>query len=105
MTDHRKKIEASLKAFASAPVRQAALGLLGTLGYRSDKTIDLEGSRPKAFLDFIAENNPDSGFDQKKALFSEWKSADLLFQLTDEEISREASLFQDTTVRPSLLRS
>ena len=105
MTDHRQKTEASLKAFAVAPLRQAALDLLGTLGYRSDKTIDLEGSRPKAFLDFIAENNPDSDFDQKKALFAEWKSADLLFQLTDEEISRELSLFQDTNVKPGLLRS
>jgi type I restriction-modification system DNA methylase subunit len=105
MPDHRSRIATSLQAFAAAPVRQAALDLLDTLGYRSDKTVALEGSKPKAFLDFIAENNPEAAFDEKKALLPEWKSADLLFQLTDEEISRERSLFQDTTVRAGLLRS
>ncbi len=58
MPDHRSRIASSLQAFAAAPVRQAALDLLDTLGYLSDKTVALEGSKPKAFLEFIAENNP-----------------------------------------------
>ena len=58
-------------------------------------SLALEGSKPKAFLDFISEHNPDADFDEKKALFPEWKSADLLFQLTDEELSRETSLFHE----------
>jgi len=105
MTDHRPSIASALKAFSSISMRQAALDLLGALGYRSDKTVTLEGSKPKAFLDFIAEHNPEAAFDENKALFPDWKSADLLFQLTDEEISHQTSLFQDTTVKPSLLRS
>jgi adenine-specific DNA-methyltransferase len=105
MPDHRSSIESNLQAFPSAPLRQASLDLLGTLGYRSDKTVDLAGSKPKAFLDFITEHNPDAAFDKKKSLVADWKSADILFQLTDEEISREASLFQDTSVKPGLLRS
>ncbi|MBK8754511.1 MAG: hypothetical protein IPL99_23935 [Candidatus Competibacteraceae bacterium] len=34
-----------------------------------------------------------------------WKTADLLFQLTDQELSRESSLFTDTSVAAGLLKS
>ncbi len=105
MTDHRTSIASNLQAFAPTPLRQASLDLLATLGYQSDKTIELEGSKPQAFLDFIKEANPAATFDQKKALFDEWQSADLLFQLTDKEISGEHSLFKDTNIKPGLLRS
>ena len=43
--------------------------------------------------------------DQAKALFPEWKTADLLFQLTDQELSRESSLFTDDSVQRGLLKS
>ena len=66
----------------TTPLREAALSLLDTLGYRSDKTITLPGSKPEAFLELIRQSNPDAPFDPKKALFADWKSADLLFQLT-----------------------
>ena len=45
------------------------------------------------------------GFDQAKALVAEWKTADLLFQLTDQELSRESSLFTDTSIQAGLLKS
>jgi adenine-specific DNA-methyltransferase len=105
MPDHRDSISRDLQQFTTSPLREASLSLLKTLGYQSDKTIALEGSKPKAFLELLESNNPEITFDQKKALFSEWKSADLLFQLTDEEISRETTLFKDTSVKPGLLSS
>jgi type I restriction-modification system DNA methylase subunit len=46
-----------------------------------------------------------TNFDEGKALVTEWKTADLLFQLTDQELSRVASLFADETVNASLLKS
>ena len=100
-TDTRQSIQSALKAIEQmapskgqagpATFRESALSLLATLGYQSDKTITLPGSKPSAFLDLIRENNPDVVFDEKKALFADWKSADLLFQLTDEDIAREAN--------------
>ena len=105
MTDHRTSIASNLQAFAPTPLRQASLDLLATLGYQSDKTIELEGSKPQAFLDFIKQHNPAAPFNEEKALFDDWKSADLLFQLTDKDISGEHSRFKDTDVKPSLLRS
>jgi adenine-specific DNA-methyltransferase len=40
-----------------------------------------------------------------RAQKSNWKAIELLFQLTDEELSRNATLFKDTAVRASLLQS
>ena len=100
----RASITTALNAFNSAPLRQASLDLLATLGYRSDKTVALEGSKPKAFLQLLRDNNPGLAFDEKKALFADWKSADLLFQLTDDDLSGQKSLFNETTIQPGLLR-
>jgi adenine-specific DNA-methyltransferase len=103
--DLRDSIQSSLAAFADKPLRAAAAGLLGTLGYQSDRTLDLAGSKPQSFLDLIVAQSAQTRFDETKALFPEWKSADILFQLTDEELSHHTSLFKDTTVKTSLLQS
>ena len=39
MLDHRTSIQTALQAFQTRPLREAALDLLGTLGYRSDKIL------------------------------------------------------------------
>jgi adenine-specific DNA-methyltransferase len=103
--EHRETIVAALKAFESQPLAEAGRRLLAILGYRSDRTIHLGDSNPRAFLDFIGSHAGEARFDANKALFSDWKSADLLFQLTDDELSSHASLFQETSVQPGLLRS
>ena len=105
MPELRSNIESGLKAFGTTSLRQAALDLLSTLGYQSDKTVELEGSTPQAFLDLLAQSNPDALFDKEKALFNDWSSIDLLFQLTDDELSTETSLFEETEVKPGLLKS
>ena len=105
MPDLRSSIQTALQDFPTSPLREASLELLKILGYQSDKTIHSENSSPQAFLEFIETNNPESGFSAKKALIAEWKSADLLFQLTDDELSGEGSLFGDTEVKPALLKS
>jgi hypothetical protein len=43
--------------------------------------------------------------DHPTALQQHWLSADLLFQLTDEELSQSASLFKEDSVRTALLQS
>ena len=53
MPDLRPAIHSSLTALATGSLRDAAKSLLKTLGYESDRTIDLEGSKPQAFLDLI----------------------------------------------------
>ena len=97
----RITVTAALAEFQTRPLKEAARHLLDVLGYRSDRSLAGPDSSPRSFIELF----PASGFDQEKALVSEWKTADLLFQLTDQELSRESSLFADHAVQTSLLKS
>ena len=82
-TDTRQQIKTALQAFSHADLRDASIGLLNTLGYRSEKTLDLDNT-PDAFL---AEfDKRDRKFRKDKALFERWKSVEFLFQITDDEV-------------------
>jgi adenine-specific DNA-methyltransferase len=95
-------MKSALASFQTLPLKDAARQLLAKLGYKSDKFLVGAGSKPQDFLVDFATGHP---FDEAKALVSEWKSADILFQLTDQELSRESSLFTDNSVQRSLLKS
>jgi len=95
-------LPSALANFQTLPLKDAARQLLDKLGYKSDKFIVGAGSKPQDFLDDFASGH---AFDQTKALVSDWKSADLLFQLTDQELSRESNLFTDDSVQRGLLKS
>ena len=101
----RNTVTKALAAFQSRPLKEAARQLLDTLGYRSDRSLAGSASTPKAFLELFSAASTERVFDQDKALVSEWITADLLFQLTDQELSRESSLFTDTSVKAGLLKS
>lgn len=101
----REAIKIALQGLKSHSLKDAGTHLLNTLGYASDKTINVEQSKPKAFLDLLVEHNPNVSIDKDKALFDDWITADILFQLTDEELSNENSLFKDDTVNSGLLKS
>jgi adenine-specific DNA-methyltransferase len=105
MPDLREPLKSALVNFVRTPLREAATGLLSELGYKSDRTINLENSNPKDFLDFIRINSTDISFNENKALFTDWKSADLLFQLTGEDLSGHQNLFKETSIDPKLLQS
>ena len=102
MPDLRQDIAAALAHFQTLPLKDASRQLLARLGYKSDKFLSGAGSRPQDFLKDFASGHP---LDEGKAFVPEWKSADLIFQLTDEELSRESTLFTDDSVQRSLLKS
>jgi len=89
-----------IQAFKDQPLRQTALSLFATLGYTSDRTV-----QTPTVAEFRTQFDPDSRLEHPATMIEEWKSAELLFQLTDEELSRTASLFKDETVKSSLLQS
>ncbi len=106
----RSSLQSALSAFATTPLREASLGFFKTLGYASQRTVIVPKSSPRAFLDLFAKTSSTAAgaatpFDQVKALFADWLAADLLFQLTDQELSREDSLFPETGVSSGQLRS
>ena len=83
MDDLRPRIDASIKALATRPMKDAARKLFATLGYDSGKTIDLDPS-PAAFLRFI--DPADTLARKQLAATSRWRRVDFLFQLTNDEI-------------------
>ena len=93
-------MKSALANFQTLPLKDAARQVLAKLGYKSDKFLVGAGSRPQDFLGNFASSH---AFDQAKALVSEWKSADLLFQLTDEEL--QATLFKEKSVQRALPKS
>ena len=95
-------MKTTLAHFQTLPLKDAARPLLAKLGYQSDKFIAGAGSMPQDFLDLFGTGH---AFEPAKALFAEWKTADLLFQLTDQELSRESALFTNTSVEAGLLKS
>ncbi len=95
-------MKTALAQFQTLPLKDAARQFLARLGYQSDKFIVGAGSKPRDFLDDFATGQ---AFDPAKALVAEWQTADLLFQLTDQELSRESSLFTDASVQAGLLKS
>lgn len=103
--DQRNAIAAVLRRLETEPLGDASRELFAVLGYRSDRSLRLDDSSPKAFLAFIQSHGGGAAFDEAKAQFQSWKTADLLFQLTDEELSGNSHLFKETAVNPGLLRS
>lgn len=101
----KQDIQAALQAFESSSLHDASTALLNTLGYSSDKTIEIPDADPTAFLSLLTDHNPDVEIKRDKALFDDWLKADILFQLTDEELSHEASLLKDDSVNAGLLQS
>ncbi|MBW2708382.1 MAG: hypothetical protein JRD04_03710 [Deltaproteobacteria bacterium] len=82
-TDIRQQIQAALRAFSGTDLGVASIGLLSSLGYQSEKTLELDNT-PDAFL---AEfDKRDRRFRKGKALFERWKSVEFLFQITDDEV-------------------
>ncbi len=83
--------------------RAAHLALLETLGYSSDKTHAIPEADPAAFAAWLESHG--QSLNRDKALFTDWTRAELLFQLTDEELSGQQGLFDAGEVQPGLLQS
>ena len=82
-TGIKPQIETALRAFSGSDLRAAASSLLNSLGYQSEKTLDLDNT-PDAFLGEFDKR--DRKFRKAKALFERWKSVEFLFKITDDEV-------------------
>lgn len=85
--ESKQAIEIALKTFGSQRLDTSAIGLFGSLGYRSDKRLSLKPNIPETFLDTFAKERP---FNREQAMLNHWQSVDLLFQLTDDEVRTAA---------------
>lgn len=88
-TETRSNIIEKLALCAGGNLASGAVELLGALGYRSDKTAPLQ---PNSAGELLARYGQGKNFNADKALIDQWQSVDLLFQITDEEISAGGQL-------------
>ena len=102
--DTRQILSRRLQALPAADFRDGHLEFLDSLGYHSDKIMPVPKADPTQFIQ-IAESASRESINKDKAKFSDWEKADILFQLTDEELSGQTSLFKATELRPQLLQS
>jgi hypothetical protein len=97
-TDQREAIVAALKAFEDRPLAAAARELFATLGYKSDRRVQL---KPATAAGFLATFDLDGKLNRERALIDDWQGFEFLFQLTDAEIQAvggQLSLFESAGV-------
>jgi adenine-specific DNA-methyltransferase len=96
MKDTRERILDSIRQFSSGNLTGQAIALFTTLGYNTDRQAPLSSPTFQAFSDSYINGNPN--FKEEKALVKEWRYVDLLFQLSDAEITKQTSLFDSKKV-------
>ena len=92
------EIQEALARIAKGKFLDSTRQLFAVLGYTSDRRIDIVPNTAQGFADQFGAVNSD------KALTSEWRSADFLFQLTDEEIGNRLA-FSNEAVDTSVIES
>lgn len=106
--DLKKQIELAIKNFNNGTLTQNSINLFESLGYNTERQDPLDNTNFKEFEEsYIKNNSNGEKFDRNKALVSEWKYIDLLFQLSKQEVLKQISLFDtkrlDNTVIESYL--
>ncbi len=100
LKDDIKKL---IKEFRDNDVSNTALKLFEKLGYNTERQNRLQERTFKTFTSSYIHS--DSKFDETKALVAEWKSVDLLFQLSKDEISDQKSLFDNKKVDNTIIET
>src|SRR5205823_1914572 len=78
----RSDIASRLTGLAEGPLDASSRALFDSLGYRSQRTLDIHSvPQLQELLD------PKGLLTEQNALLSRWRSVDFLFQLTDSELS------------------
>ena len=86
----KSNIKESLLAFAKGNLTEKSIELFENLGYVTERRAPLH--KP-SFAEFKDTYFGDKKFDEAKAKTKDWKYVDLLFQLSKEEVQKQASLF------------
>jgi len=102
----KRAIESALSATAAGALAAPARALLATLGYRSDKRLDLD---PNDAAGFREQFDPQGRLNAARALLADWRSVDLLQQITADELgpalSGQGQLFQSQAVDGAAIQS
>ncbi|MCI6479147.1 MAG: SAM-dependent methyltransferase [Spirochaetia bacterium] len=96
-TDEKLSIQEAIKAFSKENISNAGINLFSVLGYDTSLQAPLDKKTYAEFKENYIDTSPSSDrFSEEKALVSDWKSIDILFQLTDDSFSNQPQLFDST---------
>ncbi|MFQ5676750.1 MAG: hypothetical protein ACE5G1_12705, partial [bacterium] len=95
--DLKKAILENLRIFQTGDLLDNAKAILNTLGYNSEKTVELSPNTPENFIDTFAQA---SSLNAEKALLKRWRSVDLIFQLTADELQPYHKTFKTNVFDP-----
>ena len=99
-TDTKIAIQSAVNAFEAKSLFEAGTGLFETLGYDTSLQAPLEEKTFAEFNELYVQSSPNvERFSEERAMVGDWKSIDILFQLTDESFSAQNNLF-DSKVNP-----
>ncbi len=93
MSDVRNQIESSLAAFGTDDLKTASIGLLNTLGYASERSLNI--SSVDEFCDVW--DKPGILTERERKQLDKLTSLSFLFQLTDAELTSHSDLFDSGT--------
>lgn len=89
----RDDINKAILLFDGNHIYKSATHLLNTLGYYSTKTDRISSPTYEEFINSF--NISSNSLNKEKALVSQWKEIEFIFQIADSEITRIQSLFEN----------
>jgi len=100
----KQAIQDYLQNFSRGSLKQNALALFETLGYSSDKQLDLA---PNTAAGFVEAFNLGNRLNPERAKLDQWQTVEFLFQLTQSEIgqSPQIGMFTTEQVNDSIIES
>jgi len=102
-TDIKQNIKQSIQSFSKGNLTTNALKLFQTLGYNTERQAPFDRPDYPTFKESFIDIQ--SKFNEDKALGRDWKYVDLLFQISKEEVLKQASLFDTKQVDRTIIET
>lgn len=104
-TAEKLDIQEAIKLFANDDITNAGINLFSVLGYNTSLQAPLDKKTYTEFKENYIDSSPSADrFSEEKALVSDWKSIDILFQLTNDSFNGTKSLFEKS-INPTDIQS
>jgi len=101
--DTKKIIKSALQSLRDGDLSQKSLKLYQTLSYNTERQGTFNEKTYRCFKESYLDG--DTRFSEVKALVSEWKYVDLLFQLSKDEITPQHGLFVTKRVDRTIIET
>jgi len=101
--DIKEQINSGIKKFKDGDLFENTINLFNILGYNTSRQNRFEKNNYNYFKElFFVES---FGFREEKARVSEWCKVELIFQLTQAEMSRQAFLFDTSKIDNTIIEA